>query len=57
MIKERTSWKSKGSARKGWVRWASSTEVCICLSPTDRDKTKVHKLADFLRLYEKDTPK
>ncbi len=57
MIQERTSWKSRTTRRKGWIRWATKEKVCICLSPTNRDATKVHSREDFLRLYEKDLPK
>lgn len=52
-IAERSEWKSKTCARKGWVLWTHRGKVKICFTNSRIENFKVHTKEDFLRLYEK----
>lgn len=57
MPKELTTWVSKTTARKGWIKFATPTHVKICFRKGSLDHYKVHSREDFMRLYEKEKPK
>lgn len=52
-IVELTEWRSKATARKGWVKYATKEKVKICFTKSSLENFKVHTREDFLRLYEK----